>query len=202
MHNILYLKPMKYFFLIIFSLLIITACGGSPDYTPKPRGYFRIEFPDKKYQSFKNNPFYSFDYPVYAKMYLDSVDGYHPNWYNLTFPQFNAKLHISYYTMDSKIELNKLVEDSRKLAFKHTVKATGIDEGKISVPERNLYGVFYTIDGNTASSTEFYLTDSVNHFLRGALYFNEKPQVDSIQPVVDFIKTDIDKMIKTLTWKN
>lgn len=192
---------MKYFFLIFFSVFLFSACGISPDYSPKPRGYFRIDFPKKTYQTFKDNPYYSFDFPTYAYMYLDSADGYRPNWYNLTFPRFNARLHISYYNINSKEEFNKLVEDSRKLAFKHTVKATGIDEGQIAEPDKNLYGIFYTIDGNTASSTQFYLTDSTKHFLRAALYFNEKPRPDSIQPVLDFIKTDIDKMIKTFKWK-
>ena len=94
------------------------------------------------------------------------------------------------------------MEDSRKLAFKHTVKATGIDEGTIKIPRNNVYGIFYSIEGNTASSSQFILTDSTKNFLRGALYFNEKPQEDSIQPIVNFIKTDIDRMIKTLKWHN
>ncbi|HET8829091.1 MAG TPA: gliding motility lipoprotein GldD, partial [Pelobium sp.] len=152
-------------------------------------------------QSFDNNPHYSFYYPKYAKMYLDSLNGNRPNWYNLAFPQFNARLHISYYPITSKKKFNELVEDSRKLAFKHTVKATGIDEGLIIEPENDVYGVFYTIDGNTASSTQFFLTDSTKNYLRAALYFNEKPKPDSIQPVINFIKEDIERMIKTFKWK-
>ncbi|MBK0381991.1 gliding motility lipoprotein GldD [Pedobacter sp. SD-b] len=193
---------MKYLFFLIFFALLITSCGNNQDYAPKPRAYFRLEFPKKQYQNFDKNPFYSFEYPTYAKMYLDSADGNRPNWYNLTFPQFNGRLHISYYQIKSEKELNNLIEDSRKLAFKHTVKATGIDEGVISSPINKVYGIYYTIDGNTASSTQFFLTDSTKNFLRGALYFNEKPQADSIQPVIDFIKTDIDRLIKTLKWKH
>ncbi|HEX7367398.1 MAG TPA: gliding motility lipoprotein GldD [Pelobium sp.] len=191
---------MKYFFVISICLLI-QACGQTADYAPKPRGYFRLEFPKKEYQTFNANAYYGFEYPKYAKMYLDSLDGNRPNWYNLTFPGFNARLHISYYPIRSKKEFDELVEDSRKLAFKHTVKATGIDEGLISEPENSVYGVYYTIDGNTASSTQFFLTDSARNYLRGALYFNEKPRPDSIQPVVNFIKKDIDHLIKTLKWK-
>lgn len=196
------LNLMKYIFLLFFISIILIACGGNDDYAPKPRGYFRLEFPKKEYQVFNQNNFYSFEFPKYAKMYLDSADGNKPNWYNLTYPQFNARLHISYYQIKNLDEFNNLVEDSRKLAFKHTVKATGIDEGRIASPKNNVYGIFYTIDGNTASSTQFFLTDSTKNFLRGALYFNEKPQADSIQPVVDFIKTDIDRIIKTMEWKS
>ncbi|HTN20129.1 MAG TPA: hypothetical protein VL125_06620 [Pelobium sp.] len=192
---------MKYCFLVVFSFLLLQACNQGTDYAPKPRGYFRLEFPKKEYQVFDSNSNYSFEYPKYAKMYLDSLDGNRPNWYNLTFPQFNARLHLSYYPIASKKAFNELVEDSRKLAFKHTVKATGIDEGLIAEKEHNVYGVYYTIDGNTASSTQFFLTDSTKNYLRAALYFNEKPQPDSIQPVVNFIKADIERMIKTFKWK-
>jgi len=185
----------------VFITLLVTSCNQNAEYAPKPRGYFRLEFPKKEYQNFDSNANYTFEYPKYAKMYLDSADGNRPNWYNLTFPQFNARLHISYYKVNSKQEFNELVEDSRKLAFKHTVKATGIDEGLIEKKQNQVYGVFYTIDGNTASSAQFFLTDSNKNFLRAALYFNEKPQPDSIQPVVKFLRTDIDHMIKTLKWK-
>ncbi len=67
-------------------------------------------------------------------------------------------------------------------------KPTAIDEGVIAYPERNIYGTYYSIDGNTASSIQFFLTDSTKNYLRGALYFNEQPRQDSIQPVLDFSK--------------
>lgn len=193
---------MKYCLYLLLLAFAISSCAGSSDYSPKPRGYFRIEYPKKNYLNFKQNPHYSFDYPAYAKMLVDSTEAQQANWYNLSFPQFNAKLHISYYEFGSKEEFNKLVEDARKLAFKHTVKATGIDEGRINIPERKVYGIYYSISGNTASSTQFILTDSAKNFLRGALYFNEKPQEDSIQPIIDFIKVDIDRMIKTFKWQS
>ena len=191
---------MKIIFISCFFLTLIASCKSSTDYAPKPRGYFKIDFPEKQYISFTNITPYSFDYPNYAKMYLDSTERGRPTWYNLTYPQFNARIHLSYYPINSEADFNELIEDSRKLAFKHTVKATGIDEGTINIPENNVYGIYYTIAGNTASSTQFLLTDSTKNFLRGALYFNEKPQADSIQPVVDFIKKDIDRLIKTLRW--
>lgn len=193
---------MKHILFICFSSLYLLACSSSADYAPKPRGYFKIDFPEKKYTSFSGNTPYTFDYPIYAKMYLDSTERGRPFWYNLTYPQFNARVHLSYYPINSKSDFYNLVEDTRKLAFKHTVKATGIDEGNIKFPEHHVYGIYYTIAGNTASSTQFLLTDSTTNFLRGALYFNEKPQADSIQPVVDFIKADINRMIKTLKWTN
>jgi gliding motility-associated lipoprotein GldD len=118
----------------------------------------------------------------------------------MAFPQYNSRLHISYQPISSQKVFDELVEDARKLAFKHTVKATAIDEAYISYPDRKVYGTLYTIKGNTASAIQFYLTDSSRNYLRAALYFNELPRQDSIQPVLDFIRKDIDVMIKSFKW--
>ena len=93
------------------------------------------------------------------------------------------------------------MEDARTFAFKHTVKATSIDEGVISYSDRKVYGIYYTIDGNAASSAQFFLTDSTKNYLRGALYFNTEPRLDSIQPVLTFVKKDMEVLIKSFRWK-
>ena len=199
--------PVKWLFLILAGVLFITACSSESDYAPKPRGYYRINFPERGYRPYTSaNPF-TFQYPKYAVMEKDSLSK--PSnkllnmqtLLNMQFPQFNATLHLSYETVPSKKIFNELVEDAHKFAFKHTVKATSIDEGIIRYPERKVYGIYYTIDGNAASSVQFYLTDSVKHYLRGALYFNSQPRLDSIQPVLDFVKQDVDVMIKSFKWK-
>jgi gliding motility-associated lipoprotein GldD len=191
---------MKYCLYLSCFLLALVSCNNS-DYSPKPNGYYRIEFPEKDYQTFNSNPNFEFEYPVYAHMYADSSRGATENWYNLAFPAYNARLHLSYFPVKSQQEFFQLTEDSRKLAFKHTVKATGIDEALVKNHKNKVYGIYYTISGNTASSLQFYLTDSSKNYLRGALYFNERPKQDSIQPVVDFIREDVDKLIRTLKWK-
>ena len=180
-------------------ITLICSCGGD-NYTPKPRGYHKIDFPKKAYQSFSKGCAYSFDYPVYAEMIPEVNKTGESCWYNLYFKQFNGRLHLTYYHVTSKVEYEGLVEDARTFAFKHTVKADAIDQKLINYPEHKVYGIYYAIEGNTASSVQFFLTDSVKNYFRGALYFNEKPQYDSIQPVVTFIKKDIDKMISTFKW--
>jgi gliding motility-associated lipoprotein GldD len=181
-------------------VMLLVSC--STDYTPKPRGYFKIEMPKKSYQTYQSDCPYSFDYPVYAQVLQDSASNAKPCWLDVSYPQFNGRIHLSYQTISSKKIFNELVEDARTFAFKHTVKATAIDEAVISYPDKKVYGIYYSIDGNTASSVQFFLTDSTHNYLRGALYFNEQPRLDSIQPVLDFVKKDIDVMIKTFKWKN
>jgi len=183
-------------------LLLLCASCTNESYSPKPRGYFDIKFPKKEYQSYHKTCPFSFDFPKYARMEPDQERDAGNCWNNLNFPQFNARLHLTYYDVSSKKEYEGLIEDARTLAFKHTVKANAIDQKLINYPEKKVYGIYYAIEGNTASSVQFFLTDSVKHYFRGALYFNERPQYDSIAPVAAFIKQDIDRMISTFKWEN
>ena len=193
---------MKYISFISLSIIILSGCSSGGDYTPKPRGYFKIDLPAKKYQQYKGDCNYTFEYPAYASVAPDSSKNSRPCWLDIIFPQFNSRIHLSYQPFTSKKTLDALVEDARKLAFTHTVKATAIDEAWINYPDHKVYGILYSIKGNTASSLQFFLTDSTKNYLRGALYFHEEPRQDSIQPVLDFIKKDIDVMIKSFRWKN
>jgi gliding motility-associated lipoprotein GldD len=183
------------------AFVLFTACGGKHDYSPKPRSYSRIIFPKKEYQEYTAGCPYTFSYPKYAVIEPDLSRNAKPCWVNMQFPQFNATLHLSFQPVTSKKEFNQLVEDARTFAFKHTVKATSIDEGVIAYPERKVYGIYYTIDGNAASSAQFFLTDSTRNYIRGALYFNSEPRLDSIQPVLNFVKKDMEVLIKSFKWR-
>jgi len=191
----------KVFVIIVAAVLFLAACGGNHNYAPKPRGYYRIAFPKKEYRDYNEGCPFTFSYPKYADMEPDKNANAKPCWLNMQFKQFNGTLHLTYETITSKKEFDELTEDAYKFVFKHTVKSTGIDQGTISYPEKKVYGIYYTIDGNAASSVQFYLTDSVHHYLRGALYFNSEPRLDSIQPVLTFVKKDVDVMIRSLRWK-
>lgn len=184
---------------ISFALLTLGAC--TPPYSPKPRGYFRIEFPEKTYQTFAPGCPFTLRIPAYATMEPDRSADAKPCWMDLSFPQFNARIHLSYMPVTGPDNFNQLVEDARTFAFNHTVRATAIDQQRISRPDAHVYGLKYEIKGNTASNIQFFVTDSSRHYLRGALYFNEKPRLDSLRPVLDFIKTDIDTLIQSMRWK-
>ena len=188
------------FLLLLFG--IFTGCSHEDVNTPKPRGYFRIKFPKKQYRSYISDAPFIFDYPVYAQMNKDTESNTQPFWNNLDFPQFNGRLHLTYHDVFSEQDYNKMTEAARSLAMKHVIKASAIDQKQINYPNHKVYGIYYEIDGNTASSLQFFLTDSVKHYFRGALYFNEAPQYDSIQPVIKFIKKDVDRLIETFRWKN
>jgi len=189
-------KKMKYRYVIIF-LAVIISC--SETYTPKPRGYFRITLPEKEYQKFENEGPYSFEIPKYSFVQVYSKKSTEKWWLNIVLPSMKGKIHISYIKINNN--LNKFIEDSRSLAYKHTVKADAINEEVFVNKDENVYGVLYDIKGNVASSYQFFVTDSTNHFLRGALYFNVYPNKDSLAPVLNFVKKDIINLMETVKWK-
>jgi gliding motility-associated lipoprotein GldD len=122
-----------------------------------------------------------------------------PCWINIEFPQFDGKVHISYKVVDNN--LYEYIEDSRNLTYKHTIKADAIRETVYSNELLNVHGILYDIKGNAASSLQFYLTDSLNHFLRGSLYFNVEPDKDSLAPVIAYFKEDIVHLFESFEWK-
>jgi gliding motility-associated lipoprotein GldD len=181
----------------LIALLISFACGRN--YTPKPHGYSRIDFPVKEYQVFDSTCPFTFEYPKYAHIERDMDKNAEPCWINIAVPAYKGKIHLSYKKVSGTIA--QFVEDSHNLAYKHAVKADAIDELLVDFPERKVYGIIYEIRGNAASSLQFHLTDSIRHFLRGSLYFDARPNKDSLAPVIDFFRKDVEKFINTLKWK-
>lgn len=179
---------------------ITTVACHNEDYSPKPRGFHRIIFPEKIYKQIETGCPYSFDIPTYSSLVVDNSSNAKPCWKNLDFPQFNAKLHLSYFEIGPNSTFQQLTEDARTFAFKHTAMASAIEQQAISLPKQNVYGLEYHIQGNTASNYQFFISDKSKHYLRGALYFNEKPHLDSIQPVLKFIEQDISHLIHTTKW--
>lgn len=179
----------------MISILCIVGCES--EYTPKPKGYYRITFPEKKYQVYSSACNFNFEYPTYARIVKDTFPRAEDCWMNLEFPDFNGTLHLSYKKVNNN--LRQLTEDSRTLAMKHAVRAQEIDEIPF-VSTHRVYGLRYDIKGNVASSLQFYLTDSLHHFVRVSLYFKSAPNADSLAPVLRFLQQDVDRMIQSFRW--
>ena len=206
--------------LLPFGILILWNCNSV--YTSKKAGYYKIDFPERKYIKFEKEGFpYSFEYPEYSNIvrdtaYFDSTSD-NPYWVNIDFPQFKGKIFISYKTIGGKsiykIKKNgnyvdstginsfeKMVNDCYNLTYKNDVKAYSIEDSLIHSPN-NVSGVFFKITGNVATSKQFFLSDTTKHFLRGALYFDATPKEDSLKPINDFLQEDMKHLINTLRWK-
>lgn len=214
--------PFVYSLLLLLSTLTISSCN-SP-YSPKPRGYYRVSLPEHKYQVFDREGFpYTFEYPVYGRISQDSTyfeeQPENPYWVNIDIPDFGGRIYISYNRIGGKarykiknargeyvdsIGLNsfdKLLNGSYTLSFKHSYKASSIEDSVFRT-EKGIDGIFFRIGGNTATANQFLLSDSVKHFLRGALYFDATPNEDSLRPVNAFLKEDLKHLVNTLRWKD
>lgn len=191
----------------LFRAVFITSCfiiSCNSDYTQKPRGYFKIHFPEKKYQLFNQEGYpYSFEYPVYANVVKDSSffgeATENPWWINIDFPEFDGKIHVSYKEV-GKNKIDKLINDAFTMTNKHTMKAYSIDDS-VFTTQNNVHGVFFKVGGEVATANQFFLTDSTKHFLRGALYFDATPNEDSLAIVNKFLIDDVRHLISTFKWK-
>ena len=189
--------------LMVLSVLVIIVMGFGAckqHHTPKPRGYFRINFPEKEYAIFNGTYPYQFEYPKYASIVADTSENAEKYWLNVSFKDLNGQIHISYKSIDNNF--NQLMEDSRKLAYKLTIKADAINERMFYDETNRVTGVLYEIKGNAASPMQFFATDSLNHFIRGSLYFNAIPNQDSLAPVINFVHQDVIRLMETIRWNN
>ena len=212
----------KSVFLCLMVSFLIIACNS--EYSHKKTGYYKIILPQHQYQLFNNPDFpYSFEYPTYGNIIKDSTyfDRTPENnyWINLDFPSLNARVFLSYKIIGGKVlyklkqangsikdstginQFDLLVNDAFNLTNKNEIMATSISEIPI-LTSNGLSGMYFKVGGNAATAKQFFLTDSVHHFLRGALYFNSTPNADSLKPVHEFLEEDIHHLIQTFKWKN
>ena len=181
-------------------VLVAISCDNDDSYLPKPRGYFRIDLPEKAYTKVDTIERYSFECPNYAFITHDRYSPDEKNWVNIEMPQFKGSIHLTHKPVDNN--LGEYLEDVHTMVTKHLQKANGVRDSLIVNEEHNIYGLFIEMDGKgVATPMQFYLTDSTKNFVRGALYFNFQPNNDSMQPVINFIRQDIEHLINTFEWK-
>ena len=182
---------------LLASALIFAGCDHPT--VPKPKGYFRIDLPQQSYVHFDSPCSYSIEYPEYAVINLHPMAATDTCWMDIEFPSLKAKIHLTYFDINDN--LASLTELSREMAYKHTHKAEAIDEKLWTDESAGVYGMLYDLKGNTASAVQFFVTDSIRHYLRGSLYFTAQPNEDSLMPVISFIREDIIHLIETLNWR-
>lgn len=182
-------------------LLLISVSCQEAAYVPKPKGYNRIELPDHQYQAIEGTFPYEFEYSKHAIVKPDSSWMAEPYWIHLVYQDLGADVQLTYKSLEQdQKKLRELLQDSYKLTSKHQIKASAIDESVLTTPNGHT-AVVAELSGEVPSQFQFYTTDSINHFLRGALYFPTATKNDSLQPVIDFIKIDIIHLLNTLDWR-
>lgn len=188
---------MKRLAIPFFSAMFLIGCGDDP--LPKPKGYLRLEFPDATYQK-TNTPLpFSFDKNELAKPISSLKSTEKAYGVDVEYPTLKGTIYLTYKKVNNN--LDSLLRDAQNLTQKHTIKADEIKPKEYLNDERKVYGMLYEIGGDAASQSQFYVTDSINHFLSGSLYFYAKPNYDSIYPAAEYLKKDIKRIMETVRWK-
>lgn len=186
---------------LLASLAVLSSCGGE-EFSPKPRGFNRIDLPEHKYQPLNKEGYpYTFEYSVHATILPDTSKLAEPFWIDIWYPQFKSNVQITYKSIKKeKQKLNELINDSYRLKGGHLKKAYAADESIYRTKSGKVATIFQ-LEGEVPSQFQFYMTDSTEHFLRGALYFRTALKNDSLAPVINYMKEDIMHLIETVEWK-
>lgn len=181
-------------FIFIITILIVTGCTDDP--VPKPHGYPRLDIPEKGYSSWKNSCPFQFKKPQAASIEYPSKDSC---FFNISYPMLNAKVHCSYIPVNG--HLKEIIDQEYKLREKHNQFSTSVQERVYHDDKEKVNALLFNISGTQAATPlQFFITDSVNHFFRGTLYFNTSPNNDSLAPAINFIRADIDTLVETFKW--
>lgn len=182
--------------------LLFTSCSSSePDYSPKPKGYPRMDLPPQEYQIMTDVHPYSFEYSKSAVLLPDTFSKSEPHWIFVAYPSLKASIQLTYKPVQNNPKrLSGFINDAYKLAGKHQVRATGIREQVIRTKSGRTVVVF-ELAGDVPSYIQFFTTDTTTHYLRGALYFTVADKQDSLQPAINYLRKDVMHMINTLKWK-
>jgi gliding motility-associated lipoprotein GldD len=183
-------------YLVLFSFFLFS-CGT--DYLPKPKGYNRIDLPKSTYLNLADSFPYQFQYSKHANVLKDTSWLAERYWINLFYPTMDANIQITYKPVTDSI-IREYLSDSYRLTSQHNVKAYSIDESIIELPN-GMFASYTELEGEVPTQVQFHVSDSVEHFLRGALYFKTSTKNDSLAPVIDFLKKDILQLLMTLEWK-
>lgn len=190
---------------ILLALLFFTSCDEGP--VARPDGFMRIGLPStESYAPLSEAAPFGLDINAEAKVIVKEVlteegteearEGEY--WLDIVYPTILSTVQLTYKPVHDNME--NLVRDAQQLAYKHTVKASGMREQFFAYPEKKVYGLYYELSGASATTTQFYATDSTNHFLRGVLYHYSTPNADSLAPVTAFMQEEILRMISTMNW--
>lgn len=178
------------------SISLLIGCTKEDDSIPKPLGYVRLEYPHPQYQWFQPNCPFTLEYSKWANIQTKTENNC---WYNFNYPKMKGTIYLTYIPVNNN--LPKLIKESQRLVYEHTIKANSIKAKSFSFPAKHVYGNLYRLGGESASNIQFYITDNTQHFISGNVYFRTQPKPDSLKPAVDYLERDVVRMIESIKWK-
>ena len=183
---------------LIITLFCLYSCNEESIY-PKPKSYLRIDFPEKEFYGIIDTCSFKFNIPDYS-LWIKKFKNYPECSKTIIFPDFKAEILCDYIILNDN--LLEIAEDFRKIVYEHSFKSSAIIERTWENKKKNIYALAYEIKGNTACNYAFTITDNNKHFFSGQLLFQAKPNYDSLKPIINFIKNDIEELIVSFQWIN
>ena len=182
-------------------IILLYACNGD-SVVPKPPTYLRMDLPDHTYRTVSDACPY--------ELKLAEIYNYKPCSFeqsnfcvqHIDLGPLNGSLFLYYIDIPSKDSLPEIINYANDKVDEHKIKADKIDFKQIINPKNKVYGTFFELKGNVATNFQFYLTDSVKHFLRGEILLNCRPNYDSLRPSLEYLKVDLMEMVNNFQWKN
>ena len=185
-------------------LLVIFCFSCGENYVPKPNAFLRLDYPDAKYE----NPNLDLPFAFQTNLLAEKVSSKTLNattksyGINIEYPSLKGTIFLTYKAVENKEEnLKAFLRDAQMFTLEHTKKADEIPTYPYENKEQKAFGMLSVVKGNVASTAQFYITDSVNHFLTGSVYFKVKPNYDSILPAANYLQRDIKHIMESIKWK-
>jgi len=183
----------------LISLFFLFYIGCLEVSVPKPKSFLYLFFPNAEYEKIDSEIPFKFEKNKIASLSKFEIKN-KSKTFNLSYKNFNAEINLSYSTLKNNFEI--YVNEAEFITNRHEKLANELSKIAYENSEKRVYANLYELTGPVASQCQFYATDSLNHFLSGALYFKIKPNYDSIMPAVKYLKNDIERLIESLEWKN
>jgi len=178
----------------LFSAILICVVSCKDDVLPKPASHLRLDYPVAEYARYETNCPFTFDVNTIGKVKQNEGCNL-----SIDYPKMKATIYLTYKPVNN--DINALLADAQKLTYKHVVKADDITEQPFLNRKDKVFGMFYQVNGNAATNTQFYVTDSTRHFVECSVYFYAKPNFDSIMPATSYVRNDLQNLMESLRWK-
>ena len=177
---------------IIFLALFVFSCNNNVN-LPKQRAYFAPELEIPTYKKISLDCNYSFN--INSQASINNIKNCN---YEIYYKNLNAKIFINQIVLSNSIEravntFNQKINENSRLSDQ-------IIQSDYFNIDNETYSKLYSFVGNSPSNIQFYVTNQTDKFLTGSLFFETKPNYDSLFPYIDYIRNDIKKMVDSFRW--
>ena len=177
----------------LFIYLFIFLTGCEQVVLPKQKVFLSQQFPFPSYVDTQKKCLYNFQINELSHIYFDencnSV---------IKYELLKSTIYISNIKINDNLELIK--SDFNKRLSDNSHKSSIVKSSEFNDRNKNVYAKYFTFIGDSPSNTQFYITDSISNFISGSLFFESKPNYDSLLPSVTYMNNDIRKIIQSFKW--